>query len=207
MALADKWHVGTVGIGGDLVDFSAFSKFGRQLGIEASDEIDAATHIISTLTANFDRVVYSGGNHEMRLIRQVDHLLDLSLVMGLFVASPRVTITDYHWFELISAGQAFYVEHPKNASIHATIVPKKLCAKFHKHVVAGHGHTWGMAQDDSGQYWAIDAGICADDSKIAYAQQVHSTRPAMQRGAVMILDGVPVLLSPRNMAIYEKMAA
>lgn len=204
MALADRWQVDTVGIGGDLVDFSAFSKYGRELGIEASDEMDAAAHILTVLTRNFDRVVYSGGNHEMRLVRQVDHLLSLQRVMELFVTSPRVTITDYHWFELISAGQKFYIEHPKNASIHATIVPKKLCAKFHCHCIAGHGHGWGQTRDDSGRYFAIDSGICADERKLAYAQKQHNTRPVMQRGAVIVVDGTPVALSPHNIALYER---
>ena len=189
-------RVTLAGVGGDLVDFTAFSSYGRQLGIEASDELDSAEHVITTLARCFERVVYSGGNHEYRLVRKVDHLLSLSRVMELFVNADNVTITDYHWFELTSGGERFYIEHPKNASVIPGRVPVQLCAKFHKHVIAGHGHTWGMTRDVSGNYYAIDAGVCCDPLKLGYIQQVHSTRPQVMQGAVLVLDGVPWLLNP-----------
>ncbi len=198
-------RVELVGIGGDLVDFSAFSKFGRQERVEAEDEIGAAAQIVSTLAAEFRQVIYSGGNHEMRLPRKTENLLELRDAMGMFVRAQNVTITDYHWFELVSGGERYYIEHPKNASVYAGVVPAKLCTKYHCHVVAGHGHGWGITKDASGVFYAVDAGVCCDPLRLAYNTKVHTTRPAVCRGAVLIEGGMPILLCPENIHFYLNM--
>ena len=202
IGLGIRRKVSLVGIGGDLVDFSAFSKFGRQERVEAEDEIVSAEQIVSTLAGEFKRIIYSSGNHELRLPKKTDNLLELRDAMGMFVRAPNVTITDYHWFELTSGGQRFYIEHPKNASVNSGIVPARLCAKYHCHVVAGHGHTWGMTRDVSNTWYGIDAGVCCDPERLAYITKVHSTRPAVCQGAVLIEGGVPLLLSPDNITAY-----
>lgn len=200
--LGIRRKVELVGIGGDLVDFSAFSKFGRQERVEAEDEIQAASQIVSVLATEFKQVIYAGGNHEMRLPKRTDNNLALLDAMGMFVRAKNVTITDYHWFELLSAGEKFRIEHPKNASVNAGTVPAKLCAKYHCHVVAGHGHIWGMTMDVSGDYYGIDAGVCCDPARLAYTAKINSTRPEVCRGAVLILGGEPILLNPRNIKLY-----
>ncbi len=194
VALADGCTA--VGIGGDLIDFASFSAYGREPRIEAIDEIRSAEQIVTTLASTFETVVYSGGNHEARLPRKTEHLLGLIEAMELFVRAPNVEITDYYWFEVTSAGQKYYVEHPKNYSMHPTVVPKALCSKYLCNVVAGHGHGWGITRDVSGSYWAIDAGMCADPLRLAYITKQHTRAPMMQQGAVIISDGRPKLLSP-----------
>jgi hypothetical protein len=194
--------VEVVGIGGDLIDFSAFSKFGRQERVEAEDEILAAEQIVSALAHEFKQVIYSGGNHEMRLPKATDNNLGLLDAMGMFVRAKNVTITDYHWFELESGEHNYYVEHPKNASVSAGLVPSRLAAKYHKDVVAGHGHVWGMSMDVSGTWYGIDSGVCCDDERLAYVTKVHSVRPRVCLGAVLVEDGVPFLLNPDNIRRY-----
>jgi hypothetical protein len=66
------------------------------------------------------------------------------------------------------------------------------------HVIMGHNHLWGMTRDESGTFWAIESGVCADPERIPYYNEVHNTRPAMCTGAVIVRDGVPWLLSPEN---------
>lgn len=201
LALAHKCD--TVAVPGDLVDFTAFSKWGRQERVEAEDEIKAARDLLRALARCFEHVVYTGGNHEMRLPRITGNLLELRDTMDLFVRDANVLTTDYHWFELESGGQTYYVEHPKNASVIPARVPTRLAEKLGCHVVATHGHNWGMARDVSGRYWCIDAGVCCDPMKLAYVQKVHSTRPTIYRGAVLVTDGIPILLGPDNITFYE----
>lgn len=204
IGLALSYKVDTVAIGGDLVDFTAFSKWGRQERVEAEDEIASAIQIVKALCDSFKRVIYSGGNHENRLPRITGNLLALRNTMELFINGTHAEVTDYHWFELISGGEKYYIEHPKNASIHATIVPKKLASKYLCHVVAGHGHLWGITRDPSNSFWCIDSGVCADPERLAYTHKVHSTRPKEVQGAVLILDGIPILLCPDNIKFYER---
>jgi hypothetical protein len=203
IALALKWGIRQVGIGGDLIDLAAWSCWGHDAEVLAEEEIRATEQIINTLAANFDSIAYVGGNHEERLSRQLGCLMGLARIMAIWVAAEKVRVSDYHWFRVVSGGETFYCEHPKNASINATIVPKQLAAKLQCHVVAGHGHLFGMARDVSGRYWAIDSGICADPLRLDYTTKIHNTRPTMQQGAVIIRQGVPVLLSPGNIAFYE----
>ena len=200
--LALRWKISQVGIGGDLIDLSAFSPYGRDAEVEAEDEIRATEQILSALAASFPTIYYVGGNHEERLSRQLGSALSLERVMSLWVHSERVTVSDYHWFRLVSGDETYSVEHPRNASIHATLVPKALCAKLGTHVIAGHGHQWGIARDVSGRYWAIDAGICADPRRLRYAEMEHSTRPMMLQGAVIVREGLPILLCPENVGFY-----
>jgi len=202
--LALSYGVDTVAIGGDLVDFTAFSKWGRQERVEAEDEIASATQFVGVLCSTFRRLIYSGGNHENRLPRSTNNLLALRNAMQMFTNGSKTEVTDYHWFELVSAGERYYVEHPKNASMHATIVPKKLASKYLCHIVAGHGHLWGMTRDPSDNFWCIDAGVCCDPQRLAYTHKVHSTRPQEQQGAVLILDGMPLLVGPGNIKFYER---
>jgi len=205
LALANGCTVAAVP--GDLVDFTAFAKWGRQERVEAEDEIRAARQFLRALARSFETVVYTGGNHEMRLPRVTGNLLELRDVMDMFVRDGNVLATDYHWFEMVSGGEVYYVEHPKNASVIPGRVPSRLAQKLGCHVIAGHGHQWGHVRDVSARYHAIDAGVCCDPMRLAYINKVHSTRPRVYQGAVLVLDGVPILLSPDNIAAYETMAA
>jgi len=190
-------------IGGDLVDFAAFSKWGRQERIEAEDEIRTARQIIHALARSFNHIVYGSGNHEMRLPRITGNLLELRDAMDMFVCEKNVTVSDYHWTLLISGEQEFQIEHPKNISAIHGRVPAKLAEKYHRHILAGHGHLWGEVKDVSGQYWALDVGISCDPERLAYNTKVHNTRPAMNQGAVMVLHGIPWLLDPAKRTLVD----
>ena len=201
--LALRWGIHKLGIGGDLVDFTAFSVFAKSSEYDVATEIAATESILHTLETCFDEVVYSAGNHEQRLSRLTDWLLPVETAVRLFLRDGKTTFTRSFWFTLESGGESFYVEHPRNTSVSQTLVPARLAAKYHTHVIAGHGHLWGQGRDVSGRYWAIDAGICADPERLEYYQMQHTVRPAMQQGAVIVRGGVPVLLSPGNIALYE----
>jgi len=190
-------------IGGDLIDFSALNHFGRQKGVETEAEVDAAEHVVKMLAATFQRVLLFAGNHELRLPKKLDYLLSLEKTMEDFIVSANVSVSDYQWCELRSGGETYYIEHPKNASVVPVMVPRKLAAKYHQNVVAGHGHLAGMSRDDSNRYWAIDSGVCCDPRKLAYVQKVHNTRPQVMQGAVLVERGIPILLTPQNASLYE----
>ncbi len=202
--LALRERVTAVGIGGDLVDWTAFGKYGRQLEVEAEDEIRSTEQVLSALAGSFPTVVYAAGNHEMRICRSLGQAVGVERAAHLFVTRENVQITEYHWFEAVSAGVTYQCEHPRNASVMPCSVPRALAAKFGRHIVAGHGHAWGQAHDVSGRYWAIDAGVCADPERLSYVQLEHNTRPVVNQGACLLLDGTPVLLSPANIAAYER---
>lgn len=202
--LAVRWGCTQGGIMGDLIDMAAFCVYGQQAEVTFKEELRATRQILTALKSAFPEGITCGmGNHEARIERAVDYRADLQTLSGLWL-DDKVHLSSYHWYKLETGGEVYQFEHPRNTSVHATLVPKRLCAKYQCHVVAGHGHGWGISRDDSGRYWAIDAGICADPLRLAYAQVQHNVRPQMMQGAVIVRDGVPVLLSPNNLSFYEQ---
>jgi len=192
--LALRWGIRQLGIAGDLLDFEALSGLDKFSDKPATvtEQVELARRVLSTLRQTFD-IYYCAGNHEMRLMRVLNAGDTVVELMSLW--AEGVHVTDYHWFLLHSGGQTFQVEHPRNVSIIPTRVASALAVKYRRNVIAGHGHLWGITKDPSGTFWAIDSGVVCDPARLAWAQKLHNTRPAMLQGAVIIRDGIPFLLN------------
>ena len=203
--LALSWGVELAGIPGDLIDWTAFSHYGRHAGVEAEDEIRAAEQFMRTLALSFERVYCAPGNHELRLARMVGYALSLERLAEWWVTRPNILTTRRQWFWLDSGGQRYRVVHPRNYSRNPPSNSVRLCAKYRTHIIAGHSHHWGMAYDVSGQSIAIDAGMCAAERLLDYVQEETANNPRMVQGAVIVRDGIPYLLSPDNIGGYESL--
>jgi len=204
--LALKWGIKQVGIAGDLIDWTAFSFYGRQAGIEAETEICAAKQLTETLAGVFDKVYYCQGNHEVRLARMVGYALSLERIAEWWVTRENVCVTKRRYFWLTSADRRYMVIHPKNYSRIPGLNSTRLCAKYHVNIIGTHSHHWGMAIDVSGRYVGIDAGMCASSRLIDYVQEEVVTNPMMVQGACIVKDGVEYLLCPSNIGGYERMS-
>lgn len=203
MDLADKWGVHDLGIGGDLVDFSSICYWGRSVGIEWRDEIDAGEAMLRTFRRRFKRVVYAGGNHEWRMVRKLDNSARMVDVLRMFTDSFGVTTTNRQWFTLRSGGQSYIVAHPGNYSRIPGSVAAKLAGKYRSNVIAGHTHLWAQTRDPSNGWWVIDGGCCLDSARVGYLSDRLTTNPHSVLGAVIVRQGVPVLLGEHNIALYE----
>jgi DNA repair exonuclease SbcCD nuclease subunit len=197
--------VDTCIIGGDLVDNNALSPFEKQQGITLVDEIESAQQLIRMLARSFKKVLFIAGNHDLRVTKKLDWAIPLQNDLEKFIEADvdNATASDYRWMELRNGGETYRIVHPKNSSVNSPLVPRKLASKYHCHIVGGHGHTVGLSRDDSNWYWAIDAGVTNDPRKISYVTKEMSIRPMVMQGAVLILDGIPVLLTPQNILLYE----
>lgn len=207
VALALRMGCTACGVGGDLVDFSSISYWGRSIGIELTDEIEGCKAVLAALRANFEQVVVGGGNHERRMIRVLNGAITLQDVLGNFLGAKNVTTTNRTWFELRSGRCDFRVVHPKNYSRVPAQAASRLASKYRCSVIAGHNHLWGQTRDVSGKWWAVDAGGCADEARVGYVSDDLSTNPRWVLGAVLVLDGVPVLLGEQNIGLYEALAS
>ena len=204
VALAKRVGIQKAIVGGDLVDLAAFSVYGNVACTMPEMEILAAEQVVRTLAEEFVEVVYFAGNHEMRLARTTNHFISLQRIMELWVSSPNVRLSDYHWCTLVSGGVTYQVEHPRNYSRHALLVAKDLAAKYGCNVICGHGHKWGIGRDDWDRYWAIDSGVCCDVERVAYVALRHDRSPKWISGAVLVLEGTPLLLGKGNIGFYEQ---
>ena len=205
ISLAVKWGITLAGIAGDLIDWSAFSVYGRVAEVEAEDEIRAAEQFTRTLATAFESVYYAPGNHEVRLARITGYALSLERLADWWITRDNVHTTDRHWFWLESGGQRYRITHPHNYSRIPANNSAKLCAKYGAHVIAGHSHHWGMAQDVTGRRLGVDTGMCADLQRLDYVQTRDTNNPTMAQGACVVKAGVCYLLSPLNIAGYESL--
>jgi len=203
--LALAWGVEDCAVGGDLVELSSISYWGRAVGVELQAELDAGCMVMRTLAANFKRKVLVGGNHEFRLVRKLENTLTLGQALDYFVASPSTETSNHKWFWLKSGGRAFRVGHPKNYSRIPTRTAWRLASKYRCSVIVGHNHLWGITRDVSNGWWAVDAGCCLDAKRVGWLEQEMSTNPEVVLGAVIVMDGVPVLLGRHNIEFYERM--
>ncbi len=205
--LADKWGIQDLGIGGDLVDFSSVCHWGRSIGIEWADEKEAGEAVLRTFARRFARVVYCGGNHEYRMVRRLEGAVRMIDVLREFTDSFAVTATNRQWFTLKSGGQDYIVAHPGNYSRVPGSVATKLASKYRANVIAGHTHLWAQTRDVSNGWWVIDGGCCLDAERVGYLSDRLTTNPRPVLGAVIVRQGVPVLLGEHNIALYEGMTA
>lgn len=203
LSLALRWGIEQAIIAGDLADFTSFSVFQRDAGVDAELELETISAVMDALCQSMT-VYYFAGNHDTRPVQRLrESGLNVRWIMQMFTPSENCHISDYYWCRLRSGGTLYHVEHPRSYSQNPTVVPRKLASVYRCSVIGAHGHAWGMARDASGRDWAIDSGICADPLRLAYKAQRHDAKPALYQGAVIVIDGYPVLLGPDNIGFYE----
>jgi len=183
-------------LAGDFIDWAAFSSYGRLVEVNANEELRAARQFFECLQ-DFERVVVILGNHEMRLIRQLNYKLGAEELTPLFASHPGLVVTDYHWCTLRSGGQNWRISHPRNAHMTPTSVARRLVAKnINTHVAVGHDHVCGKIKTEDARHWAISTGVCLHPKKLDYISLVDNTRWQIAQGALIIRSGWPELLTP-----------
>jgi len=183
-------------LAGDFIDWAAFGIYGRLVKVEAHEEIAAARQFFEALQG-FETVVVILGNHEMRLIRQLDYKLGAEELTPMFASHPGLVVTDYHWCTLRSGGQNWRISHPKNAHMKPCSVATRLVAKNSlTHVATGHDHVCGKIKTEDGRHWAVSTGACLMPAKLDYTTMIDNTRWQIAQGALIIREGYPELLTP-----------
>lgn len=159
-----------------------------------SGELAITRQVLRAIGSQFRDIYAVIGNHDDRLLRKVDKSLT-PRDMLLFILGGDAKnwhIEPFYFCEVYSGGEKFLIEHPKGA---AATEAAGLAAKYQCHVIVGHSHLWQVGRDVSGKYWAIAAGHCSDELRMAYAATRHSRRMAHVPGAVIIRDGFPWVMN------------
>ena len=174
---------------------SVINKHGRKTITNAdgiSDEWGYAKKPLATIISLFDTLVWMLGNHEGRLLRQMqspflpDHLLKM------FVGDdPKISIAPYYYTIVNSGGETWKIIHPKSAGRDD---PQIYASKLLCHVVMAHSHHWNLGKDRSGKFFAISTGACVDNARLPYAAQRDNKGFQHMLGATIIRNGKPWLL-------------
>lgn len=189
---ARSFGVKTLGIFGDWFDFHALSIFLSASVKDWENELDNNEKYGNQLTSQFDRVIWSNGNHEERMARALMQWITVDRLRMMIGLGAHVQTTDYYHAEI---GDDWIATHPKNSSVIPGRVPFALAQKYRKNIISFHGHGTGAVFANG--FYCIDAGMCADPEKLEYTQLRHNTRPLMQRGAVLMLKDSRGVFHPR----------
>jgi hypothetical protein len=160
-----------------------------------STELSIARKELGRMSHLFDRIDFLLGNHEGRLLRALETTINPDELLRLLSAKDGWRIAPFYYSYLDTPAGRFQIEHPKGA---AEGTAQQLAAKFHNHVIMAHSHLLDFSWDISGKFYAIHAGCCVDENRLAYAAQRHVTKRAHKLGAVIVMNGYPYLLHDRT---------
>jgi hypothetical protein len=158
-----------------------------------SEELSVSRKSVKALAECFKKVDVILGNHEGRLLRQLNSPLFPTEITRLIDAQDW-RIAPYYFGYLVSNGEEFIIEHPKSAAIGTA---EKLSSKYQCHAIVCHSHMLQFTWDISGKFYAITTGCTVDEWRLPYAAQRHTNIKAHHLGATIVRDGIPYLLHAR----------
>lgn len=161
-----------------------------------AEEWGYAKKDLRRLVNQFDEVIWSLGNHEGRVLRQMQSPFLPEDLKRLFLGDePKVKIAPYYYALIKSGGIDWRVEHPKSSTKGDA---KWYAAKHLCNIAMAHSHQWMMQKDKSGKYWGVEIGCCVDEMRLPYAAQRSTKQDMHMLGALIIRDGKPWLLSEES---------
>ena len=152
-----------------------------------AEEWGYAKNDLRRLVNQFDDIVWEIGNHEGRVLRQMQSPFLPEDLKRMFLGDePKVRIAPYYFTLIKSGGIDWRVTHPKSS---AKGDAKWYASKYLVNVLMAHNHHLVMQRDRSGKYWAIEIGACVDESRLPYVSQRDTKGDSHILGAAIIRDG------------------
>ncbi len=190
LAIKDKLKIGKIIVVGDLLDFGFASHYYADHPPKIDDEADENCRLIQSLAENFDEIILLKGNHEDRLGRITNGIIQAEYLLALWGrAAWDEGRIKYSLYDKLTIGDDWLLVHPKSYSRVSGSVGKQLAAKFHKNIINAHGHFISYGYDISGDYVAVDLGGMFDIQKIGYINKKTSTHPQWNQGCGALLNG------------------
>jgi len=157
-----------------------------------SDEWHIARKELRKLVDCFDDLVWTIGNHEGRVLRQVQSPIFPEDLKRMFLGDEaKVRIAPYYYAIVKSGGVEWRVIHPKSSAKYDS---RHYASKFLTNIAMAHSHQWVMQKDRSGKYWGIEIGAMVDERRLPYVSQRDAKHDAHLLGALIIRNGKPWLL-------------
>lgn len=197
-------------VAGDLVNFDAFSHYPVVIGPDTAldSETDAAEFFLGEALQVFERVVLIQGNHERRAPKATGGALRgrsaWRTLLGKYFGDDRVLHSDYGYLTITtSAREEWLVVHGDSYSVMPLKVARELASTHGKHVMSFHEHHLGQGWDKTGQRMVVNGGGLFGE--LPYALVDKTRAPAMQRGFVLMRDGVVTLYGEEPMTDWGEL--
>lgn len=177
---------------GDMIDFHAISIFLSQKKTSIEEELVEDEIALGQIADGFDDVLWVAGNHDERMSRMLTEWIPIDRLRLMLRLDDLVKTTDYYYCFI---GKQWMATHPKNSSVIPARIPSMLAQKYQRNTISFHGHLNGMVMYND--FWCIDAGVVCDPDRLEYSSVRQSTRPKVQRGAVLMLKDHQGVFHPR----------
>jgi hypothetical protein len=198
LAIAERFGIKKLIVIGDLVDFGFASHYYSDHKPGIADEADENRRLIQSLLAQFEEIVVVKGNHEDRLGRQTNGIVQARYLFELWAGTEYGKRFKYSLYDKLTIGGEWLCVHPRSYSQRAGIASRALCSKYLKNVLNTHGHHVGWNYDPSGKFLAVDLGGMFDPEKIEYMNVKTTTHPTWNQGFGMLRNGYFHLFDERT---------
>lgn len=191
-------------IAGDLINGDALSRWDDLVrGTPLADELDYARQWLNYVSATFDEIYVTRGNHENRLLLSMKGQLHAPQFWSLFSDNRRAHFSMYAYLDVISGGRRWHITHQRGYSQLPLSVARRLANKHGCSVISAHQHHSAAGRDVSNRFALIDSGGLHDASKMAYVSLDDSTAPTMANGFVLLKNGVGTLFTPEDYGMTD----
>lgn len=188
---ADKLGIHRLIVGGDMFSMDSFSQYEAVIPEPPWEvERDAARNLIHDWLETFTEVWMIMGNHDRRLQHWTNGAFSEEDIWGMITTSQKVHASNFGYCTVKANGQTWRITHPKNYRQVSLSTAKDLALKFQQNIISFHEHHIGKGWDKYGRYIAINGGMLADASRLAYVALDDSTSPVMMQGFVSLRNGI-----------------
>jgi len=176
---------------GDFLNQDATSRHqDRQEDAGLEEERAQARRGMKKLRKVFDRIVYSLGNHDIRLVYQLEGKMSFAESIKMFLGDDEVEVTGRDYVLIETPEGLYRACHTKSYSRNPLAVPAKLADRHRCHIISGHTHHHAIGKSPSG-YWAISNGTAQDYNRTEYLHRWTTDFPVWGLGGTFLIDGVP----------------
>lgn len=165
-------------IAGDWWNLDALSAFeSKQESAGLVAELKLGNTAMEKVAGFFDRVYFTWGNHDHRLVRVLQYSLEFKAAMRLLFADTapafleKVTFSNLDHMIIETPSGPYRVSHPKSYSSTPLANPRRQASKFLMHSLSGHTHHFAVGYDVSGKYIAAELGGLHRKDAVHYLQR------------------------------------
>ena len=191
----------TLAIAGDFFNHDSLSAFDyKQQSADLETELREAESIMRSLTEQFDKIIYSWGNHDARWHKALQYKISFKHAMRLCfgeLGEKALSKIEFSNLDHFWVNDDWYVSHPKNYASNPLTNARKIAAKVQANVITAHSHHAALGYDVSGRFVCCEAGGLFDAKRTAYLQRT-TTFPTWAQGYAFINEDSSIeMYTPR----------
>lgn len=181
-------------IAGDFYNMDAWSKYANVIPTPSwEQEKESARNLLTIYAQTFDEMWMLCGNHEHRILKQLEGQYDINDVLAASLPSGKVKATVLDRCKVRTGKGTYTILHGDNYSKKSLSNADEWAQKFQTHIISHHEHHAAIGLDRFDRYFIVNNGGLFDQKKMGYVQLKSNTCANMSQGFTMVKNGYPYL--------------